>query len=100
MATSSPFLPVGSRAALATRLQAMLLYLPPPPIQPPVRLDFLSLLDGDKTIYASDTPNRVLTGGYTREHADLGREATQIRVLPGVRKKNPRALTHAVEDRS
>lgn len=24
------------------------------------------ILDGDKTIYASDTPNRVLTGGYTR----------------------------------
>jgi hypothetical protein len=66
MATSSPFLPVGSRAALATRLQAMLLYLPPPPIQPPVRLDFLSLLDGDKTIYASDTPNRALTGGHAR----------------------------------
>lgn len=24
------------------------------------------ILDGDKTLYASDTPNRVLTGGYTR----------------------------------
>lgn len=24
------------------------------------------ILDGEKTIYASDTPNRVLTGGFTR----------------------------------
>ena len=24
------------------------------------------ILDGEKTIYASDTPHRVLTGGYTR----------------------------------
>lgn len=24
------------------------------------------ILDGGKTIYTSDTPNRVLTGGYSR----------------------------------
>jgi len=72
---------------------------PPPPIQPPVRLAFLSLLDGERTMYASDTANRALPGGHA-EHADLGREATRMRAWPGGRKKDPRPLTHAVEDGS